>query len=120
MEHGLNPFRFGEMEIEQAHQQNATHELILEGNANPSLSDAAELLKSKVSLPTSDSSNRYIRRMQILFTVLLPAGYSYPKWLKDHYGEDMESFRPVFAAYQPQDIKLTYAKGIMHLKHVSL
>ena len=119
LEHGLNPFRFGDMEIEQAYQRNATHDLILQGNANPSLSDAAELLKSKVSLPTPDSSNRYIRRMQILFTVLLPVGHSYTKWLKDHY-DDMESFRPVFAAYQPQDIKLTYAKGIMHLKHVSL
>jgi hypothetical protein len=32
----------------------------------------------------------------------------------------MESFRPVFASYQPQDLKLTYAKGIMHLKHVGL
>ena len=104
VEHGLNPFRFGDMEIEQAYQRNAsTHDLILQGNANPSHSDASELLKSKVSLLTPDSSNRYIRRMQFLFTVLLPAGHSYTKWLKDHY-DDMESFRPVFAAYQHKDI----------------
>ena len=82
-------------------------------------SDASELLKSKVSLPTPDGSNRYICRMQILFTVLLPAGHAYTKWLKNHY-DNVESFRPVFAAYQPQDVKLTYAKGIMHLKHLSL
>ena len=80
LEHGLNPFWFGDMEIEQAYQQNATHELILQGNANPSLSYAAELLKSKVSLPTPDSSNRYICRMQILFTVLLPAGCRRCSW----------------------------------------
>ena len=119
VEHGLNPFQFRDMEIEQAaYQRNATHDLILQGNMNPS--DASKFLKSKVSLPTPDGSNRYIRGMKILFAVLLPACHAYTKWLKNHYCDDMESFRPVFAAYQPQDVKLTYAKGIMHLKHLSL
>ena len=62
LEHGLNPFRFGDMEIEQAYQRNDTRNLILLGNANPSLADASELLKSKIALPPPDGSLRNIRR----------------------------------------------------------
>ena len=57
LEHnGLSPLRFGDMEIEQAYQRNDTHNLILLGNANPSLADASELLKSKIAMPPPDGS----------------------------------------------------------------
>ena len=56
LEYGLNALRFGAMDIEQANQRNDTRNMILLGNANPSLTDAAELLKSKVALPPPDGS----------------------------------------------------------------
>ena len=119
LEHGLNPFRFGDMEIEQAYQRNDTRNLILLGNANPSLADASELLKSKIALPPPDGSLRNIRRMQILFMVILPTGHPLTDWIKSHY-EDMDSYRTPFASYKPNVPHSPYRKGILHLKHVNL
>ena len=119
LEHGLNPFRFGDMEIEQAYQRNDTRNLILLGNANPSLADASELLKSKIALPPPDGSLRNIRRMQILFMVILPTGHPLTNWIKSHY-EDMDSYRTPFASYKPNVPHSPYSKGILHLKHVNL
>ena len=119
LEHGLNPFRFGDMEIEQAYQRNDTRNLILLGNANPSLADASELLKSKIALPPPDGSLRNIRRMQIMFMVILPSGHPLTDWIKAHY-EDMDSYRTPFASYKPNVPHSPYSKGILHLKHVNL
>jgi len=44
---GINPFRFGDTDVEAAQQLNSHLELILSGSANHSLADAAEVLKRK-------------------------------------------------------------------------
>jgi len=44
---GVNPFWFGNTDVETAQQLNSHLEVILSGNANPFLMDVAEALKTK-------------------------------------------------------------------------
>ena len=70
IETGLNPIRLGDTGIKTSFQINNCLELLLSGGANPSLSDSIEELKSKMTLPDSDGSNRHVHRLQILCRII--------------------------------------------------
>ena len=91
---------------------------MMSGGANPTLADAQEALKSKITMPPADGSNRNVRRKQIFMMTLLPAGHPLLKYLEDHY-KDMESFRSVFNSWTPARPELAPAKGVLHLKSIS-
>ena len=116
---GVHPFRFGDTDVEAAHQQLNSHlELILSGNAKPYLANAAEALKTKFILPPTNGSNHNICRWHIWSLIVLPANHSFSNWLNAHC-VDMESFRSEFAAYVTVDSHLAKAKGIYHLKYMA-
>ena len=94
---GVNPFRFCDTDVETAQQLNSHLELILSRNANPSLADAAEALKTKIILPHTDGSNDNICCWHIWSLIVLPTNHPFPAWLNAHY-IDMESFRSEFSA----------------------
>ena len=118
IETGINLFRLSDTDLESAQQRLAEVELIMSGGANPSLADAQEALKSKITMPPSDGSNRNVRRMQILMMTLLPAGHPLHQYLEFHH-KDMESFRSVFNTWTPARPELAPARGILHLKSIS-
>ena len=74
---GVNPFPFGDTDVETAQQLNIHLKPILSGNANPSLADAAEALKTEIILPPSCGSNRNIRRWHIRSMIVLPAQHTF-------------------------------------------
>ena len=115
---GINPFRFGETDLEAAQQLQATIELMLSGQANPTLADAQHVLDTKVVLPSPDNSNRNVRRMQIWALTWLPNPHPLQQYLHQHYS-DMESFRSEWSIWSPMKIELTPAKGILHLKYLA-
>ena len=72
---GINPFRFGETDLEAAQQLQATIELMLSGQANPTLADAQRVLDSKVVLPSLYNSNCNVHHMQIWALTWLPISH---------------------------------------------
>lgn len=115
IEIGIIPFRFGDTDVEAVQRLQAQIELMYSGNANPSLADAQKALEFKIVLPTADSSNRNIRRIQIWCLTFLPEHHPIQQFLHNHYN-DMESFRPEWNIWVPYRPEYAPAKGIMHLK----
>ena len=115
IETGLNPFLFGDSDMEASQQANARIELMLAGGASPSLADAEAALATKINMPSADGSSRNIRRQQILAMSIFPPQHQFTNWLKAHY-DDWESFRMEWYAYIPSPAFYTAAKGILHCK----
>ena len=115
---GINPLRFGDTDIEAVQQLNSHLELILSSSLNPSLVDAAEVLKTKIILPPTDAFNHNIRRWRIWSPIVLPANHSFSNWLIAQ-NLDIESFRSKFAAYVTVDSLLAKAKGIYYHKYMA-
>lgn len=61
----INPFCFGDTDLEADQQLQAQLDLILSGTASPSLADAPKSLETKMALPTAESSTRNIQRLKI-------------------------------------------------------
>ena len=115
IETGLNPFFFGDSDMEASQQANARVELMLAGGASPSLADAEAALATKINMPQADGSSRNIRRQQILSMSIFPLQHQFTRWLKSHY-EDWESFCTEWSSYIPNPAYYTAAKGILHCK----
>ena len=89
---GINPFRFGDTDLEAAQQRQARIDLILSGSVNPTLADAQKTLEGKLALPTVDGLNRNSRRLQIWALTWLPSNHPIQRYLREHF-MDMESFK---------------------------
>jgi hypothetical protein len=116
---GIQPFRFPETDLEAYQRRNAEIELMLSGQANPSFADARAISEAKVILPSSESSNRHMRRMQIWALTWLPQNHPMTLYLKAHY-EDMQSFKLVWDTWVPAlRPSLARAKGVYHCKYIA-
>ena len=118
METGLNPFMLVDNDIKTPFQINNRLELLLYGGANPSLSDATESLKSKITVLAADGSNRNVFRIKILCRIILPLSHHLTVFLENNY-RDIESFRSEFVTYVTDHPHLSPVKLVYHLKHLS-
>ena len=116
---GIQPFRFPDLDVEVYQRRNAEIELMLSGSAHTTLSDARAVSEAKVILPSSESSLRYIRRLQVWSLVWLPTNHPLQVYLGQHY-DDMLSFRPVWDLWCPSlRPNLSLARGVYHCKYIA-
>ena len=114
-----NPFQFTDTNEEAFHSLNSQLQLIMSGDAAPSLADAQILLKNKMSIPGPDDSVNILRRMKVFLSVVLPIGHPLTVYLSKHV-EVMKSFEQPWANYLTYDPSKFRLKGFHHVKLVQL
>ena len=116
---GIQPFRFPDLDVEVYQQRNAEIELMLSGSAHTTLADARSVSDAKLILPSSESSLRYVRRLQVWSLVWLPTNHPLQVYLGQHY-DDMLSFRPIWDIWKPAlRPQLHLARGVYHCKYIA-
>ena len=116
---GIQPFRFPDLDVEVYQRRNAEIELMLSGSSHTTLADARAVSEAKVILPSSESSLRFIRRLQVWALVWLPNNHPLQLYLGQHY-DDMLSFKPVWDIWTPAlRPALHMARGVYHCKYVA-
>ena len=114
-----NPFQFTDTNEEAFHSLNNQLQLIMNGDAAPSLADAQVLLKNKITIPGPDESINILRRMKVLLSVVLPMGHPLTVYLSKHV-EIMKSFEQPWANHLTFDPSKCRLKSFHHLKFTQL
>ena len=116
---GVQPFRFPDTDLEAYQLRNSEISMMLAGTTHTTMADARAISEAKLVLPSNDSSNRSIRRLQIWALTFLPPQHPMQIFLETHH-DDMQSFKPVWDSWTPAlRPQLQLAKGIYHCKFIA-
>ena len=116
---GVQPFRFPDTDLEAYQLRNSEIRMMLAGTTHTTMADARAISEAKLVLPSNDSSNRSIRRLQIWALTFLPPQHPMQIFLEAHH-DDMQSFKPVWDTWTPAlRPQLHLAKGIYHCKFIA-
>ena len=88
------------------------------GDTAVSDADAQEILKVKVNLPMETKSIDNVRRLDVICSVILPAGHPFRKYVKEHL-EHLLAFREKWDEYEMPKPEMQAAKGVCHCIHFS-
>ena len=114
-----NPYLFGACDEDATNSLNLRAQLIHGGETAASDADAQALLKVVVNPPLEDESIDNLKRMEVVASVLLPAGHGFLTHLRDHikifsgYNRKWKQLAMTNAAQQG-------AKGVIHIYFVAL
>ena len=72
-----------------------------------------------ITPPVGDDSIDHLRRLEVVASVCLPAGYGFLVWLQTHITK-FDSFRLHLTGLNIQDPSLQHAKGVVHLHYLKL
>ena len=86
-----NLYLFREVDLEKQQAINHEVDLMREGGSAASCSDAKEVLKLSLYLRLENKSLEIIRRVKIVYSILLPMGHPSLTYLKEHI-KSMDDF----------------------------
>ena len=114
-----NAFLFTDSDVEKQQDINKQLHLVQSGGANPSLSDAAAILKTKIKLPGADESLRCVLRLCAVYRAVLPLGHPVTAALWRHY-TTLRSFDPGWSLHATSIPSQRALKGVYHLQWLSV
>ena len=114
-----NPFLFGACDEEATNSLNLRARFIHGGETAASDADAQALLKVVVNPPLEDESIDNLKRMEVVASVLLPAGHGFLTHLRDHI-KIFSNYERKWKQLAMTDAARQGAKGVLHLYFMAL